>query len=63
MRQAGQSKKMAEARLSFEERKTITILIQFFPFFGILYIYILLLRMGEIAYLIVLTSAYRSILF
>jgi hypothetical protein len=25
MRQAGQSKEMAEARLSFEERKTITI--------------------------------------
>jgi hypothetical protein len=32
MRQAEQSKKMAEAQLSFEERKTITILIQFFPF-------------------------------
>jgi hypothetical protein len=32
MRQAGQSKKMAGARLSFEERKTITILIQFFSF-------------------------------
>jgi flagellar biosynthesis protein FliQ len=30
MRQARQLKKMAEARLSFEERKTITILIQFF---------------------------------
>jgi hypothetical protein len=30
MRQAGESKKMAEARLPFEERKTITILIQFF---------------------------------
>jgi hypothetical protein len=29
MRQAGQSKKTAEARLSFEERKTITILIVF----------------------------------
>jgi hypothetical protein len=32
MRQVGQSKKMAEARLSFEERKTITILIHCFPF-------------------------------
>jgi hypothetical protein len=32
MRQAGQSKKMAEAGLSFEKRKTITILIQFFSF-------------------------------
>jgi hypothetical protein len=32
MRQAGQSKKMAEAQLSFEERKTITILIQLFSF-------------------------------
>jgi hypothetical protein len=30
MRQAGQSKKMMEAQLSFEKRKTITILIQFF---------------------------------
>jgi hypothetical protein len=35
MRQAGQSKKMAEARLSFEERKTITALIHFFFFFKI----------------------------
>jgi ABC-type transport system involved in Fe-S cluster assembly fused permease/ATPase subunit len=32
MRQAGQSKKTAEARLSLEERKAITILIQFFSF-------------------------------
>jgi hypothetical protein len=31
MRQAGQSKKMAEARLSFEEL-SITVLTQFFPF-------------------------------
>jgi hypothetical protein len=31
MRQAGQSKNMAEAWLSFEECKTITILIEFFP--------------------------------
>jgi hypothetical protein len=31
MRQAGQSKKMAEARLSFKEL-SITILIQYFPF-------------------------------
>jgi hypothetical protein len=31
MRQTGQSKKMAEARLTFEEL-SITVLIQFFPF-------------------------------
>jgi hypothetical protein len=30
MRQAGQSKKMGKARLSFVKRKTVTILIQFF---------------------------------
>jgi hypothetical protein len=37
MRQAGQSKKMAEARLSFEEL-SITILIQiFFPFLKRIY--------------------------
>jgi hypothetical protein len=40
MRQAGQSKKMAEAWLSFEERKTITILIQFFPFLKCVYIFL-----------------------
>jgi hypothetical protein len=39
MRQAGQSKKMAEARLSFEERKTIIILIQLFPFLKCVYIF------------------------
>jgi hypothetical protein len=32
IRQAGQSKKMAEARLSFEEHRTITVLVQFFSF-------------------------------
>jgi hypothetical protein len=37
MRQAGQSKKMAEARLSFEERKTIEILIQIFHFLKCVY--------------------------
>jgi hypothetical protein len=39
MRQAGQSKKMAEARLSFEEHKTITILIQFYNFLKCVYIF------------------------
>jgi hypothetical protein len=39
MRQAGQSKKMAELRLSFDERKTITILIWFFPFLKRVYIF------------------------
>jgi hypothetical protein len=39
MGQAGRSKKMAEARLSFEERKTITILIQFFPLLKCVYIF------------------------
>jgi hypothetical protein len=38
-RQAGQSKKMAEARLLFEEGKTVTILIQFFPFLKCVYIF------------------------
>jgi hypothetical protein len=39
MQQAGQSKKMAEARLSFEERMTITILIQCFPLLKCAYIF------------------------
>jgi hypothetical protein len=39
-RQAGQSKKMAEARLSFEERKTITILIQFFTSLKRVYLFL-----------------------
>jgi hypothetical protein len=38
-RQAGRSKKMAEARLSFEEHKAITSLIQFFPFLKCVYIF------------------------
>jgi hypothetical protein len=39
MRQAGQSKKMVEARLSFEECKTVlnTFLIQFFSFLKCVY--------------------------
>jgi hypothetical protein len=39
MRQAGQAEKMAEARLSFEESKTITILIQFFLSLKCVYIF------------------------
>jgi hypothetical protein len=39
MRQAEQSKQMAEARLSFEERKTITILIEFFSFLKCVYMF------------------------
>jgi hypothetical protein len=40
MRQAGESKKMAEAQLSFEERKAIIIFIQFFfPFLKCVYIF------------------------
>jgi hypothetical protein len=38
MQQAGQSKKVAEARLSLEECKTITILIRFFPYLKCVYI-------------------------
>jgi hypothetical protein len=38
-RQARQSKKMEEARVSLEECKTITILIQFFPFLKCVYVF------------------------